>query len=1096
MVQLLDHRRRPIDMAALRERRGGPSLTGVRSVIPQHPIRGLTPEGMAAILRQAETPGYGHASRYLELAEVMEERDLHYVGVLGTRKRAVSQIGIQIEPASDAARDVADADLVREFFAREAFEDEAFDLLDAIGKGFGVAEIIWERSARQWMPIRLEMELPQWYGYDAETGAALMRRDEGAWTPLEPWKYVVHTAQAKSGLAIRGGLARIAAWAWLFKIYGLKDWVRFCEAYGQPIRIGRYPPNARQEDKDVLETAIRNVAADAAALIPEGMGIEFVSVESASARAEIYRDLIQYIDSKLSIAILGQTLTTEQGQSGSYALGQVHNLVRGDIERADGRQLAATLRRDLVVPIVTLNHGPRDAYPAVKIERAAAVDRDLLSRSLERLVPLGLRVRADEVRTMLGLTPPDKDDEVLAPRAGGSTDPPSPPPAKARDAGGEGDYRALARELRETDPLPDLTARTRDAVGPLVDGWIDRLAKDAAGADSLPDLRARLDARLAASWGTESVVDALTPALAAAELAGRYDVAEEAGEVSEALARDAGVRIALASAAASHTRLPFEEQISFFRSKLDLPTRSWTDIWEAEHDKAFVVAGAAQEDLVSDFRAAVDQAIADGTTLETFRRDFDGLVAKHGWTYKGGRSWRTEVIYGTNLRTSYSAGRYQQAKDIADRRPYWRYRHSHASEQPRQDHLEWDGLILRHDDPWWDSHAPPNGWGCKCYFETLAERDLKRLGKSGPDAAPPIVTREVTVGVRGPNPRTVRVPEGIDPGWAYAPGQSALRPGGGPPKPPVAPPPQPAPPAWDPGTTAGEWHDASWNESPEWLRTAVGKAGVPTVKEVSPGKKSFQAGQTIQIDRKKGTESGEAVWRHEFGHFLDMESGSKSAAPGPGRRRSERDDFTKAMRADAQALTKKGLAGSSRGEARAAADGIFGHGAVDRRKRLRALADDAGVDLDEMEGWVERQAALGKEPGGSRRRDAGLARALVAWRRGDAQELLDALERVERDDWGDPTPPSHVARNAAYRIGTEPLLSDLFDAATNKRISGSGSHAAEYYKSYKGFRQMETWANLTSVEGSGRFGARILTRFVPKAYKVFREALEETHGAQ
>ena len=73
--------------------------------------------------------------------------------------------------------------------------------------------------------------------------------------------------------------------------------------------------------------------------------------------------------------------------------------------------------------------------------------------------------------------------------------------------------------------------------------------------------------------------------------------------------------------------------------------------------------------LVSDLRGAVEQAIAEGTTLETFRRDFDDIVARHGWSYKGGRNWRTEVIYGTNLRTSYAAGRYQQMQDGAERRP-------------------------------------------------------------------------------------------------------------------------------------------------------------------------------------------------------------------------------------------------------------------------------------------------------------------------------------------------------------------------------------------------------------------------------------------
>ena len=250
---------------------------------------------------------------------------------------------------------------------------------------------------------------------------------------------------------------------------------------------------------------------------------------------------------------------------------------------------------------------------------------------------------------------------------------------------------------------------------------------------------------------------------------------EEARETARALATNAGACIALATASVTHTRLPFAEQIAFFRSKLDLPTRAWTDIWQAQHDKSFVVAGAAHADLVADLRGAVDQAIAEGTTLATFRKGFDSIVAKHGWSYNGGRDWRTRVIYGTNLRTSYAAGRYQQMKDVAEHRPFWRYRHSDASEEPRHVHLSWDGLILRHDDPWWDTHYPPNGWGCKCYIETLAPRDLKRLGKDGPDPAPAVRTRTVTVGAKGPSPRTVTVPVGIDPGWAYAPGKSVLK---------------------------------------------------------------------------------------------------------------------------------------------------------------------------------------------------------------------------------------------------------------------------------------------------------------------------------
>ncbi len=223
--------------------------------------------------------------------------------------------------------------------------------------------------------------------------------------------------------------------------------------------------------------------------------------------------------------------------------------------------------------------------------------------------------------------------------------------------------------------------------------------------------------------------------------------------------------------------LPFKEQIAFFRAKKNVLTDAWTDVWEAEHDHAFMVAGANRIDLLVDLRSAVDKAIADGTGLEAFRRDFDAIVAKYGWAYNGGRNWRTRVIFETNLRTSYAAGRYAQLQALKKVRPFWRYRHSDAVQHPRPMHLAWDGLVLHADDPWWDTHYPPNGWGCQCTVEALNARDLARLGKTGPDTAPPVDMQEVTVGQRGPSPRTVQTPAGVDPGFGYAPGRSAFEQG-------------------------------------------------------------------------------------------------------------------------------------------------------------------------------------------------------------------------------------------------------------------------------------------------------------------------------
>jgi len=223
---------------------------------------------------------------------------------------------------------------------------------------------------------------------------------------------------------------------------------------------------------------------------------------------------------------------------------------------------------------------------------------------------------------------------------------------------------------------------------------------------------------------------------------------------------------------AAYGSLPFAEQIAFFKRKLNLPTQSWTDVYKSEHDWAFVVAGANRDALVADFRQAVERAMEEGWSLGKFRKSFDTIVAQHGWDYNGGRDWRSRVIYETNLNTSYAAGRYEQLQAA----PFWRYVHADWVTHPRPQHQAWDGLVLAKDDPFWNTHFPPNGWGCQCSVRGLWPRDLKRLGKSGPDEAPKVQWVARQIGQNSPiGPRVVKVPEGIDPGFDYVPGKARLQ---------------------------------------------------------------------------------------------------------------------------------------------------------------------------------------------------------------------------------------------------------------------------------------------------------------------------------
>ena len=190
-------------------------------------------------------------------------------------------------------------------------------------------------------------------------------------------------------------------------------------------------------------------------------------------------------------------------------------------------------------------------------------------------------------------------------------------------------------------------------------------------------------------------------------------------------------------------RLRFEEAIAALALRTELRgTATYRDLTGDEHRRAFAVAGAMKADLLADLREAVRRAVEDGVGLEAFRTDFWGTVKKHGWhgwTGEGtddGEAWRTRVIYTTNLRKSYSAGRHAQLSDpeFVKRYPFWEWVHSGLAKEPRTQHAAWNGMTLRHDDPFWRTHFPPRippDYGCGCRVRPSSKAGSKRQAPAG-----------------------------------------------------------------------------------------------------------------------------------------------------------------------------------------------------------------------------------------------------------------------------------------------------------------------------------------------------------------------------
>jgi phage gp29-like protein len=524
-MALLDAYGRPVRTQELTREKAAPTLAGVRTIWTDTVASGLTPYRLASLLRSATE---GDHDAYLTLAEEMEERDPHYACELGKRKLAVGRLPAVVEAASDSARDIEIADAVRALVKRPGFRFMIKDALDGLGKGFSVVEIVWDRTGSRWWPGRYEWRDPHFFQFDQVTRREIRLRDLEAGIdglPLAPFGFITHVPKIKSGIPIRGGLARLAAWAFMCKGYSLKDWMAFAEVFGMPLRMGKYRAGASAEDIDVLKMAVANLGSDAAAVFPESMLVELVE-RKGSGGETVYQVLADHLDAQVSKGILGQTASAS-GTAGKLGDEKLQASVRDDIRDDDADQLADTLNRDLIRPFVDLNFGPQEVYPTLSLEAPKAEDIKALSEALGILVPLGLRVEQSVIRDKIGLPDPDrnaKPEDLLQPPRPSGTPPVAQGGLNRQACTCPTCATALnAEQAAEPDTAERLAGKLSGAAGPVMDAMLAPIAELVRTSGSLEEIRAGLEA-LAGTMPMADMGRLLAQALTLAHLAGRAEV--------------------------------------------------------------------------------------------------------------------------------------------------------------------------------------------------------------------------------------------------------------------------------------------------------------------------------------------------------------------------------------------------------------------------------------------------------------------------------------------------------------------------------------------------------------------------------------------
>lgn len=374
----------------------------------------ITPERMAHLIQGAAT--LGDTLTYFEAAEQLEEHDLHYRSLISTRKLAVAGLDIVVEPHDTSRKARKVAEFVETVLAADPVQTMLQDLLDGLSKGVSIVEIGWDTDGAQWVPATYDWRDPRWFDFSKVDGSTVMLRGPGGvLEELPPNRFLVHKPRLKTGLPVRSGLALPGAIAWCIKQAIVTDWAGFCETYGQPFRLGTFQRGTKKEDVLGLKKAIASLGADAYAVLPSDMAVQFIDGGGKNGNVQLFERFAQFMEDQQSRLVLGQTLTSGSGQTaGSYALGLVHNEVRMDILRSDAKQLGTTIMRDLVRPLVDFNFGADVPIPNVRFAADEGEDLVALATVLSLTVPLGIGAPVKWARDKFGIPAPDGDEETLS----------------------------------------------------------------------------------------------------------------------------------------------------------------------------------------------------------------------------------------------------------------------------------------------------------------------------------------------------------------------------------------------------------------------------------------------------------------------------------------------------------------------------------------------------------------------------------------------------------------------------------------------------------------------------------------------------------
>lgn len=285
--------------------------------------------------------------------------DAHVIGELRSIRSGMLGYEWRVVAGGESPADVRALELCEAYMERRPapglrWPDVIWNMAQAVFRGFQVHEVVWERHDRYLMPGSLLDRPSRRFGFGTSANELrLITRDEQVdGVELGPYKWLLTRHMPSHDNPYGVALFSSCFWPYTFKHSGWRYFVKFCEKYGIPKAVGKYPPGTPKVEQDALADALAAMIEDAVAAIPEGGTVELL--ETNISGQLVHERLINLANREMSKALTSQTLATEIQGEGSRAASETHRDREEDVHESD-RAVIADAMSELFAWITELN---------------------------------------------------------------------------------------------------------------------------------------------------------------------------------------------------------------------------------------------------------------------------------------------------------------------------------------------------------------------------------------------------------------------------------------------------------------------------------------------------------------------------------------------------------------------------------------------------------------------------------------------------------------------------------------------------------------------------------------------------------------------